>query len=199
MLEKVADTVVPIHELIARRWSPRAYDISKIVSRDMILSLCEAGRWAPSCFGDEPWRMIVLDRQNDPSAWERGFNCLSDWNKKWVKNAQVLFIVCADSKFRNEKANRWGQYDTGAASENICIQAVALGLVAHQMAGWNKADLRSSFQIPEQFEIMAMIAVGYQAEPDILDSEMKKTELDSRKRRPLGSEFFEGKWGLPIL
>jgi nitroreductase len=199
MVEKFADTVVPIHDLISRRWSPRAYDISKKVSRDMILSLCEAGRWAPSCFGDEPWRMIVLDKRNDPSAWESAYNCLSVGNKKWVINAQVLFVVCADSKFRNEKANRWGQYDTGAAAENICIQAVALGLVSHQMGGWKADELRSAFQIPEQYEIMSMIAVGFQAEPDLLENELKERESEPRKRRPLGSEFFEGKWGLPIL
>ena len=107
----------------------------------------------------------------------------------------MLLLACADSRFRsNDESNRWGQYDTGAASENLCLQAIALGLVAHQMGGFDIDKARATFGIPERFTPMAMIAVGYQTDADILDEDFKAIELAERQRRPLGELFFAGEW-----
>ncbi|MFP4544850.1 MAG: nitroreductase family protein [Candidatus Kapaibacterium sp.] len=199
MLEKRAKTVQPIDDVIAKRWSPRSFDPSKKVSRDQVLSLCEAGRWAPSCFGDEPWRFIVWDRHHDYDKWLKAFNCLGEWNRGWVKNTPILLAAMAGSKFRkNGDFNRWGMYDTGAASENICLQATSMGLMAHQMGGFDKDKLRLEFSIPDRFIPMAMIAVGYQAEPVLLDEEYRKSEIAERFRRPLGHTFFDSEWNKPI-
>lgn len=199
MQTKTASTQADIHDLLARRWSCRAFDATRPVSREQIIALLEAARWAPSCYGDEPWRFIVWDRNSDEAAWQKAFGCLGEWNQNWVKNAPVLLLSTAYSLFRkNGTPNRWGQHDTGAASENLCLQAVASGLMAHQMGGFDEEKTRRTFNIPQEFTPMAMIAVGYQGEPEVLNDELKGLELAARTRTPLGELFFEGGWGVPV-
>ena len=196
MLRKPAQTSRPIHDLLARRWSTRAFDAAKPVTREQLTTLLEAGRWAPSCNGDEPWRYLVWDRARDPEGFQKAFDCLSDNNKKWVKNVPLLMLSCAGSNFAaTGKPNRWTQHDTGAASLSIALQADALGLAVHQMGGFDAEKARAAFGIPVEYTPMAMIAVGYQAAPDVLDEETKKKELTPRARKPLGEKFFEGGWG----
>ena len=199
MLNKPAVTGSPIHELLASRWSPRAFDAAKSVSREQVLALVEAARWAPSCFGDEPWRLIVWDRMRDAGSWQKAFDCLAEGNQVWVKNTSLLILVAADPQFRhNGKDNRWAQYDSGAAGMSLCLQAVALGLTAHQMGGFDPAKLRSAFSIPENITLISMIAVGHQAEPEVLTGDVRAQELAPRKRQPLGENFFEAGWGVPL-
>ena len=196
MLKKPAQTSRPIHDLLARRWSTRAFDAAKPVTREQLTTLLEAGRWAPSCNGDEPWRYLVWDRARDPEGFQKAFDCLSDNNKKWVKNVPLLMLSCAGSNFAaTGKPNRWTQHDTGAASLSIALQADVLGLAVHQMGGFDAEKARAAFGIPAEYAPMAMIAVGYQAAPDVLDEETKKKELTPRARKPLGEKFFEGGWG----
>jgi len=199
MLRKPAQTSRPIHDLLARRWSTRAFDAAKPVTREQLTTLLEAGRWAPSCNGDEPWRYLVWDRARDPEGFQKAFDCLSDNNKKWVKNVPLLMLSCAGSNFAaTGKPNRWTQHDTGAASLSIALQADVLGLAAHQMGGFDAEKARAAFGIPVEYTPMAMIAVGYQAAPDVLDEETKKKELTPRARKPLAERFFEGGWGKGI-
>jgi nitroreductase len=198
MIDKPAHTQTPIHELIARRWSGRAFDAAKPVTRTQLTALLEAARWAPSCFGDQPWRFLVWDRFHDSATWQRAFACLGEWNQNWVKNAPVLLLATADSVFmKNSKPNRWGQYDTGAASENLCLQAVALGLMAHQMGGFDAERVQREFQIPARYTPMAMIAVGHPGAPEVLNDELKALELAARERSVLGERFFDGTWARP--
>lgn len=199
MIKKFASTVVPVCELITLRWSARALDIQKPLSREQILSICEAGRWAPSCFGDEPWRVIVCDKFQNKPAWDLAFDCLGEWNQRWVINAPVMLIVLSDTEFRKSGANRWAQYDTGACAENICLQSSALGLMAHQMGGFDSDKVLANFKIPDKYTPMSIIAIGYRSEEDILEETYRKLELAPRKRLPLGSTFFDGRWENPIL
>jgi nitroreductase len=195
-LKKPAQTSRPIHDLLARRWSTRAFDTAKPVTREQLITLLEAGRWAPSCNGDEPWRYLVWDRARDPDGFQKAFDCLSDNNRKWVKNVPLLMLSCAGANFAaTGKPNRWTQHDTGAASLSIALQADVLGLAAHQMGGFDAEKARAAFGIPAEYMPMAMIAVGYQAAPDVLDEETKKKELAPRARKPLAERFFEGGWG----
>ena len=199
MLEKNAATSVPIHELMTRRWSPRAFDASRPVTRAQLAALLEAARWAPSCNGVEPWRYLVWDRSRDPEGFQRAFECLTESNQRWVKNAPLLLLsVASPDPLSGGRPNRYWQHDTGMASMSLALQAVALGLVAHQMAGYDVEKVRAAFGIPPECMPMAMIAVGYQASPDILDEETKKKELAPRSRKPLGERFFEGSWGKPV-
>jgi nitroreductase len=198
-MKKPATTQVPIHDVIANRWSGRAYDAAKPVRREQIVSLMEAARWAPSCYGDQPWRFIVWDKTADAASWQRGFECLAPGNQGWVQNAPVLVLTIADSLFgHNGHPNRWAQYDTGAAAENLCLQAEALGLMAHQMGGFDPDKARAAFNVPEQFTLMAMIAIGYAADPASFSPEVAERENAPRKRKALGEICFDGTWDKPI-
>jgi nitroreductase len=196
---KPAISSVPLQETIANRWSGRAYDASKSVSHEQVITLLEAARWAPSCFGDQPWRFIVWDKNTDADAWQQAFECLAPSNQTWVKAAPILMLSCADTLFgHNQSPNRWGQHDTGAAAENLCLQAAHLGLMAHQMGGFNSDLAREKFAIPAQYTPMAMIAVGYAGDPNLLPEELKQRELAERKRKALGELFFDGVWDKPV-
>ncbi|ALP52976.1 nitroreductase [Candidatus Tenderia electrophaga] len=195
-MEKPAQTSVPIHALIAARWSPRALDPDASLSAEQVTALLEAARWAPSCFGDEPWRYVVCHKADDPQAWASALACLAEKNQRWAGAAPLLLIANAASHFhKNDKPNRWGQYDTGAASENLCLQATALGLAAHQMGGFDQDKARQTFNIPEQYTPMAVIAVGKPAPAQALDEEFRQAETAPRRRRPLGEICFAGRWG----
>ncbi|RME32631.1 MAG: nitroreductase [Gammaproteobacteria bacterium] len=199
MFEKNAHTAVPIHPLMARRWSGRAYDPDRPVAREDLLAMLEAARWAPSCYGDQPWRFIVWDRIADEPAWWRAFSCLAEGNRSWAGAAPVLLLATADTLFsHNGKPNRWAAYDTGAASMSLVLQATALGIMAHQMGGFDAARLREEFSIPEQVEPMAMITLGYQLSLQEMDEAQRERETAPRQRRPLGENFFEGEWGRPV-
>ena len=199
-MKKPAITQVPIHELIAARWSGRAYDANKVVDHEQIVTLLEAARWAPSCFGDQPWRFIVWNKNTDAAGWQNAFDCLLPGNQSWAKDAPLLLLTVSDSLFtHNCKENRWGQYDTGAAAENLCLQASAMGLMAHQMGGFDSSKARQTFAIPEQYTPMAMMAVGYPADISTLSGEVLERETAPRRRRELGELFFTGTWGAPII
>ena len=199
MFKKQIDTSQFIHDLLASRWSGRAYDPDRAVSRVQLLALLEAARWAPSCFGDQPWRLTVWDRINDPANWERAFATLAEGNRGWARNAPILLLASADSVLTaNGKPNRWGHYDTGAAMMGLCIQATSMGLMVHQMGGFDTDRIRAEFSIPNRFTPMAMAAVGYQLPEDAMPEDMKEREFAPRRRRPLGENFFEAGWGIPF-
>jgi nitroreductase len=199
MMKNPAITQVAINETIADRWSGRAYDASQAVSHEQIIALLEAARWAPSCFGDQPWRFIVWNKNADALVWQQAFDCLAPSNQTWVKDAPVLLLVCADTLFNhNQQPNRWAQYDTGAAAENLCLQASSMGLMAHQMGGFNAASASKTFAIPVQYIPMAMVAVGYPADIGGLEGEVLARETAQRKRRALGELFFIGTWGKSV-
>jgi nitroreductase len=200
MIKKFAVTSQPIDELLAKRWSLRAFDINKPVSRQQIISICEAGRWAPSCFGDEPWRFMVWDINHDKEAYRRAFSCIGKWNQKWVRTAPVIMASLADNIFRkNGEPNRWGQHDTGLATENILLQAFSLGLAAHPMGGFDGDKLKTEFNIPDRFTPMAFIAIGYQDDVNVLGPEHAAEEIKPRVRLPLGDTFFDSSWEKGII
>jgi nitroreductase len=199
MFSKKIETKAPIHELIASRWSGRAYDSSRPVEQKQLISLLEAAQWAPSCYGDQPWRFIVFDKSTNMAAWEKAVSCLSEGNQSWAKQAPLLLLACADSVLsKNGEPNRWGQYDTGAATLNLSLQATALELMVHQMGGFDAILARESFNIPEQFTLMAMITVGYQLPENEIPDDMKDREYNERARNPLADNFFDGSWDMPI-
>ncbi len=199
MLEKPAKTSVPVNDIIARRWSGRAFDENRKVERQQLIAILEAARWAPSCYGDQPWRYIVWVRSENEELWRKAFDCLSPFNQGWASRAPVLIASLAGSKFRhNGQANRWGQHDTGAASENLCLEAVSQGLMAHQMGGFEPDKLRAAFKIPAEYTPMSMIAVGWPMEDKEvrdLPTERRDSELQERERLPLKELAFDGEWG----
>ena len=198
MLEKKALTSVAIHDSLAQRWSPRAFNATRPVTREQQLALLEAARWSPSCHNDEPWRYLIWDKTTDPEGWQKAYDCLSGANRKWVVNVPLLMLSCAGSTYaHNGKPNRFAQHDVGLASMSLCMQAHALGLAMHQMAGFDADQARAAFAIPPEYTPMAMIAIGYQADPGVLPDDVKVKELAPRKRKPLAESFYAGKWDQP--
>ncbi|MDD1610773.1 MAG: nitroreductase family protein [Methylococcaceae bacterium] len=196
---KPAITSVKIHDLIEARWSPRAFDPNKPVSHDNLLALLEAARWAPSCYNDQPWRFIVCNKNTDADSWQNALTTLAERNQLWAKNAPILILSVAMAKFNhNDKPNRWAMYDTGAAAANLCLQATALGLIVHQMGGFDAEKAHERFHIPSDCTPMAMMAVGYQGNIDVLDEDFKAIELAERSRVALYERFYAGRWGKDI-
>ena len=195
-MDNPAKTTHPIHDLLSRRWSPRAF-AERMVEREKLGSVLEAARWAPSCYNEQPWFFIVATKEN-PEEYNRLLGCLVEFNQQWAGKAPVLMLSVAKLQFeRNQKPNRHATHDVGLATENLVIQATALGLVAHQMAGFDADKAREEFQIPENCEPMAAIALGYPGDPKTLPLELSEKELAPRARKPLASFVFAGRWGAP--
>jgi nitroreductase len=198
-MRKPAITQVPIDSTLAERWSGRAYDANKAITSEQTVALLEAARWAPSCMGDQPWRIVVWDKNIDPVAWQMAFDCLAPSNQSWVQHSPLLLLICADTLFtKNAQPNRWAEYDTGAAAQNLCLQATSMGLMAHQLGGFDVQKTRESFNIPTQFTLMAMIAVGYPVNESAIPEDLLARETAERTRRPLGELFYQGAWEKPI-
>lgn len=199
-MKKPAITQVPIDKTLAERWSGRAYDANKSISKEQTIALLEAARWAPSCMGDQPWRILVLNKDQDLERWQKAFDCLSEGNQTWVKNAPWIALVCADTLFvKNGQPNPWAEYDTGAAAQNLCLQASSMGLMAHQLGGFDANKAREAFKIPEQFVLKTMISVGYSVTEENIPAELHERETAPRSRRALGELFFDGAWDKPIV
>lgn len=201
MIEKHAKVSDKVDKLIQNRWSPRAFDINKRVSREDVLSLCEAGQWAMSSMNEQPWKYLVFDKFHNEENYLKALECLVPWNQGWAKSAPILLASLAKEKFDYKgKPNRHHQHDTGAASALICLQATSLGLQAHQMGGFDSDKLIETFNIPEGYVPMSMIAIGYQAQDEAaIDETYHKDELAERTRKPLGLNFFDGQWEKPII
>ena len=126
-------------------------------------------------------------------------DCLSEGNQTWARNAPVIMLVLADSVFHaNGNPNRWGQYDAGAATMSLCVQATDMGLMVHQMGGFAVDKTKHAFSIPDRYIPMAFISIGFQLPMEEIPAELKEREVAERMRRPLGQIFFEGSWGKPV-
>lgn len=193
-MDNPAPTELPIHDLLRRRWSPRAFS-SRAVEPDTLRVLLEAARWAPSCFNEQPWRFLVATSA-DPGGLERMLGCLTEGNQAWAKAAPVLLLTVARTAFeRNGKPNRHAYHDVGLAVANLTVQATALGLAVHQMAGIVPEKVRETYAMPEGFEPVTGVAVGHPGEASALPEPLRQREAAPRTRRPLGEIAFSGGWG----
>ena len=192
-VKKPAETSVPIHDLIRHRWSPRAFD-PRPVEPEKLRTLFEAARWAPSSYNAQPWYFIV-GTKDDPENYNRVLETFVEFNQGWAKQAPVLALSVAKLTFDDGKPNRHAFHDVGQAAANLTIQAEALGLSVHQMAGIEPEKARELFHIPADYEAVAGIALGYAGDPSSLGDEMRKRELAPRQRKPLDSFVFTGEWG----
>jgi len=195
-MQKLAETRYPIHELLRERWSPRAF-ADRMVEPEKLRSLLEAARWAPSSFNEQPWSFIVATKEH-PGEYERLLSCLVEGNIRWAQHAPVLMLSVARLAFeRNQKPNRHAFHDVGLAVENLVIQATALGLAVHQMAGFHVDKARELFSIPDGHEPVAAMAIGFPGDPARLPDDLRERELAPRTRKPLESFVFSGQWGQP--
>jgi nitroreductase len=186
------DGVLPT---ILHRWSPRSFSDRDVSPADL-KTIFEAARWAASSYNEQPWRFFV-GRRNSPT-YQKILGALIEFNQAWAKSAPVLILGAARTTFsHNDAPNRVALYDLGAAASYLTLQAAALGLSSHQMAGFDEAAARKALEVPENYIIGAVIAVGYQGEPAALPNEqMLAQETSPRVRKPL-SEIAFSAWGQP--
>ena len=190
-VRKPADASHPIHDLISERWSPRAF-ADRPVEREKLYSLLEAARWAPSSRNLQPWYFIVATKEN-ADDYERLLATLWDRNALWAKYAPVLLLVVA--KLSDHPGGEYTTfYDVGMAAGNLVTQAVDLGLATHQMGGFDPDKARASLGIPEGYQPLAVIALGYPGTLDMLPDDLREREVAPRSRKPLEDFAFEGRW-----
>jgi nitroreductase len=192
---KKAPEIEGVLTIFHHRWSARAFE-DRDVSLDTLAKVFEAARWAPSSANEQPWRYLVGMRATE--THEKLFHSLAEGNKKRAGKAPVLILGYAYGKFsRGDKENRFALYDLGAATASITLEAAALGLTTHQMGGYDQEKARAAFNIPAEYVLGSVMALGYQGDPErIGDEELQKREVSERQRKPL-SEIVFSAWGEP--
>jgi nitroreductase len=192
---KKAPAVEGVLPIFHERWSPRFF-ADREVTPETLTKLFEAARWAASSSNGQPWRYIVGSHGSD--TYKKIFESLVGFNQGWAGKAPVLIAGCALTKFaHNGQPNGFALYDLGAATSYLTLQAAALGLVTHQMAGYDQAKLRASLAIPEDYAMGSVVALGYQGDPvGSSEEEIVKREVAPRDRNPL-SNFVFSAWGEP--
>jgi nitroreductase len=193
-MEKLANSQYPIHQLLQQRWSPLAFSKQQIEA-ETLCSLLEAARWTASSYNQQPWNFIVATQEN-PEEFSRLLSCLVEANQVWAQNAPVLMISVAKLDFeKNGQPNRHAFYDVGAAVCSLTIQATSLGLFVHQMAGFDISKARQMYSIPEGYEAVSAIAIGYPGDPQALPEQYQQREFAPRQRQPQQAFVFTGTWG----
>ena len=190
---KQAPAVDGVLPAVLARWSSRSFASHDVNPADL-KKVFEAARWAASAYNEQPWRFLVGTRNS--STHKKIFSSLIGFNQGWAAAAPVLILGIASSKFsHNGSPNAYALYDLGAASAFLCLQAAALGLTTHSMAGFDHDTARQAFAIPEDYLLGGVIALGYQGEPSALaHQELITMETTPRTRKPL-SEFVLSAWG----
>jgi nitroreductase len=191
---KTADPDHDVLDVFRKRWSPRAF-ADRRVEPEKIRRMLEAARWTMSSYNEQPWRYVVASRHEDPEAYDRLLQCLIEGNRGWAQHAPVLMMSFYKETFSsNGRPNRCAPHDVGAASAALTVQATAMDLYVHQMAGIQADVARDTYNVPDDFEPMAGLAVGYLGDPAILSDGKRKSEQSPRSRRSLDEFVFGDDW-----
>ena len=190
-----AVTDYPVHELIASRWSPYSF-ANRSVSDEDLRSIFEGARWASSSYNEQPWSYIAAKKE-EADEFGRLLSCLVEANQKWAKSASVLALgISRLNSARNNEPNRAAIHDLGLAAANLVLEATARGLAVHQMIGIFPNKVRELYSVPEGYEPMTGIAMGYAGNPINLPEELRARDAARRPRKPLKEFVFGGKWGV---
>lgn len=180
-----------VNELFLNRWSPRAMS-GEAISREELMSLFEAARWAPSSFNNQPWRFVYAFRETP--SWNLLFDLLVEGNKAWVKNAGALLVVLSKKTFEhNGKLAITHSFDAGAAWENLALQGSLHNLVIHGMQGFDYDAAREKLHVPKDYNVEAMVAIGKPGKKEELPSALAEKEVPSGRKK-VSEIAFEGKF-----
>lgn len=194
-MEKPANNDYPVHELIERRWSPRAFS-DEPLDESTLCSLFEAARWAPSCYNDQPWNFIVGRKKKESDTYADILDCLVDQNQTWARHSPVLGLSVSRLNFdHNGNENKHALHDVGLAMENMVLEAMNQDVFVHQMAGFHEKIARERFNIPSDHEPVAAFALGYSGDPEQLPDDLSEQENSDRSRQSLEHFVFSGEWG----
>ena len=186
---KVRKADHPINPLFLKRWSPRAMS-GDGVSEQELMTLFEAARWAPSTYNEQEWRFLYA--RSGGADWKAFFGLLMEANQVWCDKAAVLVVVLSKKTFtHNGKPNPVHTFDSGSAFENLALQGAEMGLVVHGMAGFDRDKTRAALNIPDDFSVEAMIAIGKPGDPASLPPELREREKPS-DRKPVAEIAREG-------
>lgn len=178
----------PVSPLFLNRWSTRAFSTREVSDQDLYTVL-DAAHWAPSSFNDQPWRFVVAKTEEQRSVFHQFIN---EFNLTWVTTAPVLIVVASDKLRDNGDPNGAHAFDAGAAWASMAIQATMLGMVTHALGGIDRNKARQLLNIPDNFEIHALIALGYHGDKSLLPEGVQQREVPNG-RRPLNELVYEGK------
>lgn len=175
-------TRTPIAPLLADRWSPRGFDENHQISRDDLLSIIEAARWAPSAGNTQPWAFIAARRGS--AEFDAIAAALTGFNQVWAARSSA-FIVFSTVPARGAKMPRWVEYDLGQAAASATVQAEYIGLSTHQMGGFSADAIRSAFNLPEGVNPTTVMALGVFDDSESVPDEVQQRDLAERHRLPL--------------
>ncbi|MBE9914161.1 nitroreductase family protein [Paenibacillus donghaensis] len=178
----------PVSPLFLNRWSTRAFSNREVSDQDLYTVL-DAAHWAPSASNGQPWRFIVARTEEQRSVFHQ---FIHELNLAWVSSAPVLIVVASDKLKENGEPNVAHAFDAGAAWASMAIQATMLGLFTHAMGGFDRNKSRQMLNIPDNFEIHAVIALGYKGDKSALPEAIRQREVPN-SRRPLNELVYEGK------
>jgi len=189
-----AVTDYAVHNLIASRWSPYSF-ADRSLSDEDLRALFEAARWAASSYNEQPWSYIVAKKE-EPNEFERLLSCLVEANQRWAKSASALALSISRLNSHNNKPNRAAFHDLGLAAGNLVLEATARGLAVHQMIGILPDKARELYSIPDGYEPLTALAIGYAGNPAELPEEIRARDGARRPRKPLKEFVFAGQWGV---
>ena len=182
-MDKLAATGVPLHPLLAGRWSPRGFDPAHALTPAQITALLEAARWAPSANNTQPWRFLVARRGE--AAFDEVFALLAPGNQQWAGAASAFVLVAAETVTPEGEARPYALYDTGQAVAHLVAQAGHEGLVAHQMGGFDADAAARRFALPGGLRPVVVVAVGRHDPAAPLSGVFAERERAPRARRPV--------------
>lgn len=182
------ETEYPIDDIFLKRYSPRALSGEK-VTKEELMTLFEAARWAPSSFNSQPWKFIYALR--DTPDFEKFFSFIVPDNQVWSKNASALVVVISNNNYENGKPYPTHSFDTGSAWENLALQATHMGLIAHAIGGFDNDKARSVLEIPAEYTVEAMIVIGKPGIIEDLPENLKEGEKPNNRKK-LKEIVFEG-------
>jgi len=196
---KKANTDYPIHELIENRWSPYKFLPDRKVPRKDLLSLLEAARWAPSSYNEQPWRFIVAPKEQT-SEFEKLLSCLVKANQEWATNSSILMLGITHLTFdRNGKENKAAMHDLGAAVSHLSFEATTRGISVHQMIGIEPQKAREIYSIPEDYEVLIAVAIGYPDLNETTADPLAVRDRTPRARKSISEVVFNKKWGSAFI
>lgn len=182
-IARTAATSVPVLDVLAERWSPRAFDANSPIDEDKLAAAFEAARWSPSASNTQPWRFIIGRRGTELHA--KIDDALMGFNREWAGSAQVLIVTFAEESDTDGNPRPWAQYDLGQAVAHLSVQAHAEGLYVHQMGGIERDRLAALPGVEERFAPVSVIALGELGDPSALSEKLQEREVAPRVRRPL--------------
>jgi nitroreductase len=182
---KEAETQHPVLDVIRQRWSARSFR-NEPIEQDVLDELFEAASWAPSSMNEQPWQYMYAHRGSQ--AFDKMHDCLLPGNQPWASKAAVLVLSLARKNHGNGRPNRYHLYDTGAANMLLTLQGVSHCIYGHVMGGFDEAKTRVAFNVKEDVDVVAVLALGYLDHAEKLEEPFRTREQTPRKRKPL-SDF----------